>query len=187
MSRQLPGRNDFITVRSASGKERVQTKMLVMTVMEAYSLFKAEHKDTKIGKSKFASLRPKHVLPITERDQTVCCCRYHENVELLIIGLKKLCPAAPQLDDMIKQLACRWEMKCYFGECEECRDVSAGIDRIFAGDIDDDIICSYYQWSAESKKVPMESSFHEAKQELAEQAVALKRHSFIAKVQLQQI
>jgi len=79
VSRQLPGRKDYKTVCNATGKSRVQKK-LMMTVTEAYKLFKMEHKDVKVGKSKSASLRPIHVQPVSEKDQNVCCCRYHENV-----------------------------------------------------------------------------------------------------------
>ena len=45
----------------------------------------------------------------------------------------------------------------------------------------------YYQWNAENKKAEVKSTLGEAVEELITQLVALKRHCYIAKVQLQQI
>jgi len=45
----------------------------------------------------------------------------------------------------------------------------------------------YYQWNADNKKAEVKSTLGEAVKELISQLVALKRHSYIAKVQLQQI
>ena len=41
-----------------------------MNVSEAYQLFKQDHPSIKVGKSKFASLRPKHVCICSDRDHT---------------------------------------------------------------------------------------------------------------------
>ena len=65
---------------------------MMVTVIEAYKQFKIEHKSVKVGKSKFASLRPIHIQPVSEKDQNVCWCSYHENVEMMLDSLRKICP-----------------------------------------------------------------------------------------------
>lgn len=115
VSRQLPGRKDFKTVRSPTGKCRVQKKLMMMTVMEAYRLFKMEYEDVKVGKSKFASLRLIHVHPVSEKNQNVCCCRYHENAEMLLDCLRKACPKLPSMDAVVEGAGCHWDIKCYLG------------------------------------------------------------------------
>ena len=55
ISRQLPGK-DYITVNVDGAKEKLQKRIFMMTVREAFPLFKEEHSDISVGKSKFASL-----------------------------------------------------------------------------------------------------------------------------------
>ena len=44
----------------------MQKKILLSTVMETYQKFKAGYPEVKVGISKFASLCPLHVLPVSE-------------------------------------------------------------------------------------------------------------------------
>ena len=101
MSRQMPGRKDVVTVRIDGQKHKLQKKLMIMNVMEAYKLFKEEHPEIEIGKSKFASLRPVNVIPVSERDQNVCCCCYHENFDLLVSGIQKSVPNLPASQELI--------------------------------------------------------------------------------------
>ena len=152
VSRQLPGRKDFKTVRDTTGKCRVQKKLMMMTVMEAYKLFKMEHESVKVGKSKFASLRPIHVQPVSEKDQNVCCCRYHENVEMMLDSLRKICPTLPSLDAVVEGAGCCWDIKCYLGKCDICHDVGNFIHSLLPTSLVEDTEVIYYQWNAENKK-----------------------------------
>lgn len=197
ISRQLPGRKDYVTVVSVSGeKEKVQKRILVMTVREAYEVFRKEH-DVVIGKSKFASLRPRCVMPVSDRDQTVCCCRYHENLELLLEGLRKSSWAVPNAKQLMEQASCRWDKECYFGKCSTCSDVKVVTDQILAqkgqtvgtserAETGNEEV-SYYQWTATNSKELVTCTFPQVREELANQIKSVKRHSFLAKVQLQQI
>jgi len=56
----------------------MQKKVLIMTVIEAFKQYKTENPTVKNGKSKYASLRQKHIVPISENNQSVYCCIYHE-------------------------------------------------------------------------------------------------------------
>ena len=68
--RQLPGKKDYVTVMENGVKTQKQKKILLMNVSETYRLFKQDHPSIKVGKSKFASLRPKHVCIYSDRDHT---------------------------------------------------------------------------------------------------------------------
>ena len=58
-----------------------------MNIKETHALFIAENKYVKISRSKFASLKPLHVLPSRQTPANLCTCIYHQNV---ILSLKKL-------------------------------------------------------------------------------------------------
>ena len=198
VSRQLPGRKDYVTVMSDSGeKEKVQKRILMMTVRETYEVFRKEHGDVSIGKSKFANLRPKNVMPVSAKDHTVCCCRYHENLELLLEGLKKTFTTVPSARDLIEQASCKWNKECYFGLCSTCSNVDVVVERLLAqkGETvgtsgssgNENLEVSYYQWTAGNVKELTTGTLPQVKQELINQVKSVKKHSFLAKVQLQQI
>ena len=62
ISRQAPGKRDSIVVKENGNKTTMQKRHLSMNIVEAHQLFKTDHPEISIGKSKFASLRPAHVL-----------------------------------------------------------------------------------------------------------------------------
>ena len=63
ISRMLPGKKDYVSVKQADGKrEHRQKGVLLLKIGEAHKLFK-EESSVKIGKSTFAELRPPQVLP----------------------------------------------------------------------------------------------------------------------------
>lgn len=190
VSRQLPGMKDYVSVRTGDGKkEKLQKRILLYTVFEAYQLFKTENPDKKIGKSKFASLRPQNVVPVSDRDHNVCCCRYHENFDLLLDGLRKKYQNTESSNIIISQAACDWCMACYFGECDACCNLKSLVDKIIPAcqaDNEGNTI-NYYQWNTQNQKILVHSSISATRDELTSQLSFMKRHSFLAKVQLRQI
>ena len=79
ISRQAPGRKDVINVQDKNGQKVLcQTRHLTSSLMETYALFCKDYPN-KIGKSKFAELRPNHVLLSSKLPHNVCLCKYHEN------------------------------------------------------------------------------------------------------------
>ena len=92
MSRICPGKKDFLSVKTSEGRELRQKRLLLMNVNEAYELFKKEEPGLKIGRSKFASLRPHQVMPMSLHNQEVCMCKYHENINMILDGLKNILP-----------------------------------------------------------------------------------------------
>lgn len=184
VSRQLPGRKDFVTVKKDGQKVRLQKKILLSTVMETFQKFKEEHPDLKVGKSKFASLRPPNVLPVSEKDHSVCCCSYHENFEMLVDGIRKSVPDFPQQDILLSMSVCDPALlKCHLGECDNCKGVENL--NVFM-DLDPSTDVSYLQWR-DNQKVEIKSTLGDVCGVFYEQLKQMRRHCFIAKIQLCQI
>lgn len=79
ISRQLPGKFDFVTVREGGVKVKKQKHLILFTLREAYTQFKESNPNIKIGFSKFSNLRPKNVLlPGKSGTHQVCVCKYHQ-------------------------------------------------------------------------------------------------------------
>ena len=81
-----PGKINCIKV----GKEFAQKRHLLNNVTETYELFKKDFPDARIGRSRFASLRPKNVLPFDDIPHNVCVFPLHENMKLIIDALSKM-------------------------------------------------------------------------------------------------
>ena len=107
--------------------------------------------------------------------------------KMLLDSLRKTCPALPSLDAVVEGAGCRWDIKCYLGDCEICHDVGIFIHTFVPNDLAEDAQIIYYQWNRENQKAQVLSTVGEALEELITQVVALKRHCYVAKVQLQQI
>ena len=91
VSRAMPGTKDFVSLRSKiTGKrERVQKRLILCNLKEAYRCFKDLYPQQKIGFSKFAKLRPGEcVLAGASGTHCVCVCVHHENVKLMMAGGK---------------------------------------------------------------------------------------------------
>ena len=125
ISRICPGKKDFVSVKTPSGRVQKQKRLLLLNIHEAYEVFKEEN-DIKIGKSKFASLRPAQVTPMTSRVQDVFICKYHENIDLILSGLAKLIPGIPNCSDsLLDSVVCSHdEASCMDGACSKCGDMN---------------------------------------------------------------
>ena len=91
VSRVMPGKKDFVSVRNkTSGKrDQVQKRLILCNLKEAYRLFKDTHPTHKIGFSKFAELRPLEcMLAGVSVIHSVCVCKLHENTKLMMDGGK---------------------------------------------------------------------------------------------------
>lgn len=85
----------MVTTREEHKKHKIRKRHLTMGVMEAYTLWKEEHPDKKVGKSTFANLRTLHVLLISELPN-VGVCVHHKNLTLLLDRLHKFNDQFPQ-------------------------------------------------------------------------------------------
>lgn len=109
-------------------KERVQKRLLLYNLHDAYRLFKQKNSEVTIGVSKFCDLRPAFVETVSEKDLTVCCCPYHENFAYMIqaIGYRNNVKA------FLEEFSCNTDSAdCMFSRCGFCSsiDVEAVVDK----------------------------------------------------------
>ena len=68
VSRQTPGRRDFVTVKQDNNKrQHIQKRHLLWSLNETYAIFVKENPSVPIGFSKFCSLRPVNVMLSAEK------------------------------------------------------------------------------------------------------------------------
>jgi hypothetical protein len=85
VSRVMPGKNDYISVKLSGVKIHEQKLLLLCSLKELYSHFKNPHPGVKVGFLKFASLHSrKCVMAVASGTRSVCVCTIHQNVKLML-------------------------------------------------------------------------------------------------------
>ena len=148
VSRQAPGRKDATNVRMADGtKTKVQTRHLTSSVLETYAMFCEEEPNCKLGKSKFAELRSKHVQLSSKLPHNVCLCKYHENLIAAIESLHKAIPEFPPYSQSLPlTFLCENVMhNCWIDACDVC-SAGQGFISTYAGVLQEEGAASWYVW-----------------------------------------
>ena len=78
ISRIMPGRKDFVSIRQGDQRVHVQKRLILGNLKEVYQEFKENHPMEKIGFSKFAELRPRHCV-LAGASGTHAVCVYHSS------------------------------------------------------------------------------------------------------------
>ena len=75
-------------------------------------------------------------------------CKYHENINMILDGLKNILPDVPKSsENLLGKTVCSLDqVKCMDRECHECK-ITKPLDDLFTG-IDENTATSYYQWEA---------------------------------------
>lgn len=124
VSRQAPGKRDVKSLKNSTGQKEVfQIQHMVMTIKEAYSLFKEEYPNSVIHISKFYTLRPKYVLLSSQTPHNVCVCRYHANFNYLVESIYNKYPNIfPRYgNDLLKEICCELTNEiCMLNNCNAC-------------------------------------------------------------------
>lgn len=122
ISRETPGKKDYISVREGGVRVQKQVRMMLLNINEAYQMFKKMNENVKVGVSKFASVRPRECRPPLEvlGTHSVCVCLYHQNVKLTIDALRK----NMQLPDHLLQgdEGKQYRNFCAMLMCEDAKD-----------------------------------------------------------------
>ena len=119
---------------------------------------------------------------MTARDQQVCICKYHENIDLLLEGLLKKLPGLPKKsEEVLEMTVCDIDCStCVDRQCDKC-EVEEVANPWFDG-AEEDANVFYYQWHTTSDKKMVkeliESSVEEAKEDLVSQLEPFSRHLY---------
>lgn len=124
ISRQAPGKRNVKSVKDpVTGKRSLyQLRHMVMGIGEAYEEYKLLYPHDQISKSKFYSLRPKHVLPVSDMPHTVCVCIKHANFTFMTETLSKVAACFPKTNkEVLNEVCCDTDdKKCMLNVCNEC-------------------------------------------------------------------
>ena len=146
ISRTAQGKRDTIVVCTDVRNETHQIRRLIMTVAEAYKLFRDKYSYECTGKSKFAELQPKHVRLSSDLPVNVCTCRYHQNLMLLCEAMHKIQKDFPLYShDLPPSLVCNENFDdCWNNKCDECKGGKRFIKKFPLFDTSVEI--TWYQW-----------------------------------------
>ena len=193
VSRTMPGKKDFVSVRVGDGRVHLQKRLILSNLKEAYQLFKQMNPTQKIGFSKFAELRPKHcILAGASGTHSVCVCTMHQNVVLMMNGgkISDCFIDKVQLkthDHCLAQIICNPPLpNCYFGVCKSCPGISAlkeNLKEHMDVHLIDDV--AYKQWVSVDRSTleTVSKSADDFVDEFCEKLEILLPHSFVAKQQ----
>nr|XP_042900443.1 uncharacterized protein LOC122269779 [Parasteatoda tepidariorum] len=160
-----------------------------MSIGEAHQLFLSENPDFSIEKSKFHEMRPKFVLPSGKKDQEVCMCVYHENIDMILSGIGALSPDLPSNSEAIaKETVCGFDEKhisCIDRLCSICGVEKYLDDKVPFENLDCTV--KYYQGQQNevgfTVKREIVTVLGSAKEEIGSQLHLLSRHTYNASKQ----
>lgn len=186
ISRQAPGKNDVKSIKCPQTGKRVymQIRHLIMTVKEAFQEFLSKYSDIKVKKSLFFSLRPKHVLPVSQMPHNVCVCKYHSNVNFLLKSISKVEAAFPRNHkELLEYICCNISNEsCMLNKCLTCSKRQAS-DLIV--DFVEEKAISWKKWVEEGGicLIVSTGSLKEALNKLESKMLHFKYHCYVKKIQ----
>ena len=122
ISWMAPGKKDYVIVKRNGKKEKEQKKFLMMSLKEAHTLFSKDHPHVKVGRSKFAQLRPDTMMLSCDMPHNMCVCKYHANIDLLLEGLSVMTALPRSHRDLLLTLVCDIHNEdCMLHYCNGCK------------------------------------------------------------------
>ena len=112
-------------------------------------MYKADSPEFLVGKSKFASLRPRNVLLTSQMPHNVCGCKYHSNIILVVECLHCSCSGIVpnKLDEVVSVCVCDKDSEsCMSGVCENCCDGQLFVQNVVDKVNTKDVTVSWYEW-----------------------------------------
>ena len=138
ISRYLPGKKDFVTVKEKGMSQQLQKQVMLMTLLEAHGEFEKMFPDRKISLSKFSKLRPKNIVLMCDAPLNSCCCIYCENMKLLFDSLKPyLQETYRSVSDFLSGLVCDSDnFSCMRNRCSSCSSPTLVLQEIIGSEKD---------------------------------------------------
>jgi hypothetical protein len=191
VSLQMPGRNDFVIVRSGGQKSYVQKRLMLFTLADAYKEYLELGKAEPVAFSTFVKLRPPNcVFPFSPNSLRGCICILHENPSLMLkgCGIDQISERFKSTSDCTKASMCEQPNRdCYLGLCESCPGIDKTVEDV--GDILQAAgaqSVKFSQWTTEDGRCEIqqhETDLDDFLQKFSGQLEELRTHSYVAKQQ----
>lgn len=156
-------------------------------------MFKENHPEMKIGKTKFFELKPKQCISVNSRGiHNVCVCRYHSNFKFMNETFRKIAKSDTGISNKVKDhitlsVCDEVSESCFMNECQNCPDIVQleAILKQRLNDVDDEFEISYQQWlSVDRPDITLVvRPFSSFILEYCHQLITLKTHDYIASQQ----
>lgn len=175
-------------------KQKVQKRLLLLSLRELFLTFKRENTDIQISFSFFCKLRPKNcILPGGSGTHNVCVCTIHQNVKTMLdaIDLKQLTlnevNRLENYKDCLKMIMCpEPEDECFLNGCERCPGVQKFGDQLKSLLIENSIYeVKYAVWveTDRSTLLTHQETTEDFVDNLCDRLELLRPHSYIVKKQ----
>ncbi|CAF4418523.1 unnamed protein product [Rotaria magnacalcarata] len=194
ISRCSSNTKDTINVKQNNGEKKpVCCRYMVMSLQEAFELFKHEYKDNediKIGYTKFCYLKPKWIKLSIKKN--ICLCHFHENFRLLLVTFSTVIQESIKSNSLIEKIVCsRENSSCMYGNCLLCRTKvpSTEIPTLYSGiDLDEEV--NWMKWANVNGKIDihrLSGSVGDLLIEMDHQWSKFIMHSYITHAQFEHI
>ena len=196
-SKILPGKKDWVSVKTSNGRVKMRKQFLLSTIGEAHLQFVEENGNI-ISKDMFRKLRPPNVVLVgSAGTHQICTCVLCENPKLMLttsnIGhdsIMSLIPDSEKLEPgaFVQQLVCENPTEeCYLSECEQCKEKFESLKNKMKDTLKNEDIemITYTQWSFDqgSQYENIRLNVDDYSHEFAEAMEDFKTHLFIHKQQ----
>lgn len=191
VSRQAPGKRDKKSVKDpVTGKRSlVQIRHMLVTIGEAFEMFKLENENSNISKSKFYKLRPENILPVSQMPHNVCVCKYHYNFSSIFCSIANQIqqPGFPSnYHELLHEMCCNTSKeKCMTNNCKRCKsDIFDLIPEEFHVDLNATI--QWKEWNEVNERLTLlenTSSLENAIMKTNSLLLKFKTHCFVKKQQ----
>jgi hypothetical protein len=190
ISRKLPGKSDFVSVKGPDGTRRHEQKHLLMGNLRELRVLFQQNTGYFISQSKFNQLRPKYCVLLSKSGyHNVCCCVYHENVRLMYevfgIGYK-------EYKQFLGKLVCSLDNKdCMFRRCDLCKNYEVEFQESIKTDFGipeeelEDELVQFDRWETTDRDIRQNISmpFPDFIDKVTKDSVSLLKHHYIMKAQ----
>ena len=138
--------------------------VMQQTLRAAFSLFRAENPEVKIGYVKFTQCRPRNVKKISAIFSESCLCVYCLNIRLKVLALNRAVSsqrldASLRVQDetgLMKLLLCErsgdrfHKPSCLQGQCEKCSDLRRTLNNHYAQLLDSGLSLTWNRWTRQT-------------------------------------
>lgn len=194
VSRVTPSMTNTVSMEVDGKKQKVQKRLLLLSLKELFTTFKKENPKLKVSFSMFAKLRPKNcILPGKSGTHSVCVCTIHQNVKTMFdaIDFKKLtddeeCKLS-DYQDCLKKIVCSDPNEdCYFNNCKKCPSMEQfenQLKDLLSKNLIEEVKYAVWTEADRSTLVTIQENADDFIENFCERLQLLKPHSYIAKKQ----
>lgn len=186
VSVQAAGKKDTVLFEG----ELIAKRFMIMTVGEAYELYKEDYPNEPVGKSVFFSMRPRHVKLVTKMPHNMCVCMYHANFGYFLESCAKIIPSFPKnCESFLKSVCCNIHNEnCMTSNCKKClTDLKYQfIPLAYFANMDDEV--NWKQWRKIDNRIALTNTvatFSELVLDVERKLPLFKTHFFVKRAQQQ--